>query len=236
LARNEPAGSGYQISFAESKGCKRSLQTLVTAPNDWKNQSENGDFVFKGSLLAITQYLLIATRVYPHGKRTKTRRIQVRAWNSSKLNAVVPFAAFRDVLVAHYFGVCERIGLTANAQLLALRNYSPLSKEDRVRKELLELDAKLSGSASQELRREQIGNTSIYFGALESRFKVGETVIRVGLSEPAMELLQALQDPMHRTGQGLSQSFEGDTASIRRLLVSYENIFLRNDGIIGVSR
>jgi hypothetical protein len=57
--------------------------------------------------MTITQYLLIATRVYPFGKRAKTRRVQVRAWNSTTRDAKVSFNALRDVVVAHYFGVCE---------------------------------------------------------------------------------------------------------------------------------
>jgi hypothetical protein len=232
LARAKPGGSGYAISFAESKGCKASLEKLAVAPADWKSQSENAKFIFRGTSLPITQYLLIATRVYPLGKRPKTRRIQVRAWNSTAPDAMVPFAAFRDVVVAHYFGVCERISLPANAHLLALRNYTP--EEDDQRKRVLEVTARLLGTARQELRREQVGEVWVYFGPRESRFKVGEMTIRIGLSEPAVKLVQGLQQPQQRDDEGLIQLFDREIAATRRLLGSEENFFLRNDGVIGV--
>lgn len=112
LARVKPGVSGYEISFAESKGCKYSLEKLTSAPVDWKSQSENARFIFRGVPQIITQYLLIATRIYPIGKRTRTRRIQVRTWNSKVPDAEVTLDALRGVLIAHYFGVCDESGYT----------------------------------------------------------------------------------------------------------------------------
>ena len=222
---------GYSISFAESKGSKRSLENLAVAPTDWKNQSQNANFIFDGTRLPITQYLLIATRVYPFGKRRRTRRIQVRAWNSSSPDALVPFIAFRDVLVAHYFGICERVGLHSNAQLLALRNYSPTGSKER--KQVLEVRARLSDGAHQELQREQLGESTIYIGPGTQKLKVGDKAIRVGLSEAAMTLVQSLQHRQKREDQNLVQYFERELASTRELVGSDKDIFLRSDGVIG---
>lgn len=233
LARAKTGSAGYEISFAESKGCKASLEKLVAAPADWKQQSENATFVFRGTPMTITQYLLIATRVYPFGKRTKTRRVQVRAWNSTTPDASVTFDALRDVVVAHYFGVCERVGLSANAQLLALRNYSPKKGDEKVRKRVLELTERLLDRASQEIHREHLGNTEVCFGTSTPRFKVGEIAIRVGLSEPAMNLVQALQQPQKRGNRQLLRLFEREVAQTVEQLRGEQHVFVRKDGVIG---
>ncbi len=234
LARFKPGGGArYEISFAESKGCKASLEKLTTAPPDWKNQSENAQFIFRDTALTITQYLLIATRVYPFGKRPKTRRIQVRAWNSTTPNARVTFNALREVVVAHYFGVCVRVGLSANAQLLALRNYSPKKDKDSERKRVLEVTERLLDRAGQEIHREPIANTVVCFGQRPPKFTVGALTIRVGLSEPAMKLIQALQHPRERNDEGLLGLFEREVAQAIELLSVEEDIFFRRDGVIG---
>ena len=233
LARANSGSAGYAISFAESKGCKASLEKLATAPADWKHQSENASFVFRGTPMTVTQYLLVATRVYPFGKRAKTRRVQVRAWNSTTADARVTFDALRDVVVAHYFGVCERVGLLANAQLLALRNYSPKKGEDNARKPVLELTERLLDRASREIHFEQLGNTKVCFGPRKPSFKVGEITIRVGLSEPAMTLVQALQQPQQSGNEQLLRLFESEVAQTIEQLRGEQNIFVRKDGVIG---
>jgi hypothetical protein len=61
-------------------------------------------------------------------------------------DAGVTLDVFRNVVIAHYFGVCERSGLTANAQLLALRNYFPKEDNNQVRRRLeLVLEVEASG-------------------------------------------------------------------------------------------
>jgi hypothetical protein len=99
----------------------------------------------------------------------------------------------------------------------------------------LEITERLLGTASQELRREHIGQAAVYFGHRQSGFRVGETTVRVGLSEVALKLIQSLQQPQQLADERLLQSFEREIASTGRLLRPYENIFLRNDGVIGTS-
>jgi len=238
LARTKPGASGYDISFAESKGSTKALANLETAPSDWKNQSENGQFMFRGVLQEITQYLLIATRVCPLGRRVKTRRVQVRAWNSKNPDASISFEAFRDVLVAHYFGVCERIGLRSNARLLALANYSPTSNQnipdsDKIMKRLLLIHERLRGEARNELQRTQMGGTWIYGLPRQSIFKIGDNLITIGLSEAAANLVRALQASDQRSQDKVVRLFETELALNHELVHPNEKLFLRNDGVIG---
>jgi hypothetical protein len=235
LARLNPSGSGYQISFAESKGCDKVLESLTAPPPEWKKQSRNAKFKFDGVPQLIAQYLLIATRIGPDRKSTSKRRIQVRAWNSMVPENQVKFAALRDVVITHYFGICERIGLPANAQLLALRNYSPKQAEDQSQRQLLLVTERLLGTAPQEARREQIGDMPIYFGPRASTFRVGDTAIRIGLTEPAMKLVSSFQQPQQFTDERMMHWFESEIAEVRRHFASDENVFVRNDGVIGIS-
>ena len=235
LARLNPSGSGYQISFAESKGCEKALERLTTPPPEWKKQSRNAKFKFDGVPQSVTQYLLIATRICPDRKITRKRRIQVRAWNSMVPEEQVKFAAFRDVVVTHYFGVCERIGLSANAQLLALRNYSPVQAEDQTQRQLLLLTEGLLGTTPQEARREQVGDMTIYFGPRASTFRVGDTAIRIGLTEPAMKLVSSLQQPQQFMDERMLHRFESEIAEAGRHFIADDNVFVRNDGVIGIS-
>lgn len=227
LARTKPTALGYEISFAESKGRTDSLETRTVPPSDWKLQSTNARFIFGTTPQAITQYLLIATRIYPAGKRQRTRRILVRTWNDGVPDAEVTLAVFRDLLIAHYFGVCERCGLTANSQLLALRNFSPTEPDERIRKRLELVKVRLKGTASQELRREQIGATSVYFGPESPTFKVGKMTIRVGLAEPAIKLLHLLQYPEAGVLDNLLHTFGSQIAATAESLSSAEGVFVR---------
>jgi hypothetical protein len=211
------------------------VESLTTPPPEWKKQSRNAKFKFDGVPQLITQYLLIATRICPDRKRPSKRRIEVRAWNSMVPEDQVEFAALRDVVITHYFGICERIGLPANAQLLALRNYSPVQAEDQTQRQLLLLTERLLGTAPQEARREQIGDMTIYFGPRASTFRVGYTAIRIGLTEPAMKLVSSLQQPQQFTDERMLHRFESGNAEVRRHFASDENVFVRNDGVIGIS-
>lgn len=235
LARTKANGLGYEISFAESKGCTDSLENRSLPPSDWKLQSTNARFIFRTVPQVVTQHLLIATRIYPAGQRLRTRRIQIRTWNAKVLDAEVTLDVFRDVVIAHYFGVCERSGLTANAQLLALRNYSPQEPDERIGRRLELVKARLLGTANQELHREQIGEASVYFGPPSSTFKVGEMAIRIGLAEPALKLLQSLQQPETGGIERLLHSFENQIGVTAESLRSLENVFVRRDGVIGMS-
>jgi hypothetical protein len=85
------------------------------------------------------------------------------------------------------------------------------------------------------LHREQIGGAWVYFGPPSSRFKVGEMAIRVGLAEPAVKLLQSLQQPEPGVIERLLHSFEDQIGATAESLRSFENVIVRGDGVIGMS-
>ena len=123
LARTNPAG-GNEISFAESKGTNVCLENMNSPPQSWMNQARNAEFYFRRIQYTASQQMLVATRVNPKATRPATRRVYVRAWNSKNKDNQVPIDAIIEIMFMHYFGVCERIGMDANAKLLALSTYS----------------------------------------------------------------------------------------------------------------
>lgn len=122
LVQANQGGSGYYISFAESKGCQFSLEYRTNPPMAWRDQSRNAEFYCNNIQYKAKQNLIVATRLNPKASKPKTRRLYVRVWNSNDPKDIVPIDVFRDILYIHYFGLCERIGLKANAQLLRIAN------------------------------------------------------------------------------------------------------------------
>lgn len=123
LARTKKSSSmKAEISFAESKGDKRAIKNLTTPHRVWSNQSKNAEFIYNGTPIIAAQHLLVATRVNPGAEKPKTRKIQVRAWNSRAVETNVTKSAFRAVLAAHYIGVCKRLDLNMNTELIALNS------------------------------------------------------------------------------------------------------------------
>lgn len=143
LARGN--SSKWEISFVESKGTSKSLTGSNMPSSAWVDQSKNAKFYWKGHYYPATQDLLIATRVNPNAKREETRLIKVRAWNNFEPKNEVPTDALHPLLVIHYFGVCQRIGLENNAKLLAVKNL------------LREIDNKI-----YKLKERTNANTEIY--------------------------------------------------------------------------
>lgn len=96
------------------------------------------------------------------------------------------------------------------------------------------MKAKLLGAANQELHREQIGAISVVFGPASSTFKVGEMTIRVGLAEPAANILQSLQFPERNVLERLLHTFDNQIAATRESLRSLDDVFVRADGVVGM--
>src|SRR5262249_43986509 len=107
-------------AVAESKGTRRSLTSLRKCPAKWYDQARNIELWFRGRPLTINRHLVVATRVNPNGWRPTTRRIQIRAWNStSEPDSLLPFEALLDVAAAHLFGLFRNLRLHENAQAIA---------------------------------------------------------------------------------------------------------------------
>ncbi len=230
LARRRKSSSLPEISFAESKGDKRSIENRIVPPADWSSQSKNAEFIYNGAPMIAAQHLLVATRVNPGAEKPKTRKIQVRAWNSRVPENRSTETAFRAILAAHYIGVCERLDLTANAELIALNclldafetNREELSHPRQSAAQIRDADflrgrrEELFGLAREEVQtRGTRANLIVYYNPNRAAFIVGDRTMQTGLSQFAMDAIGWLQgrndaDLPEDASQTLFESGAGD--------------------------
>lgn len=241
-----------EISFAESKGSRAAIANLPTAPPSWSKQSRNAEFTYGGIKMPATQNLVVATRFYPKGVKNKSRKIQVRAWNARDPDAEVSFAAFRALLVMHYYGVCQRIGMETNAELMALGSLIETSTRQLEENDISSFEREKLKSSLQILREEfggltgrakeeiqeissQYNTNYIFYGNTDRpAFTLGNRAFRVGLNQTAMDTVRWLQ--------GLNDNFSVQSL-IREAVDSQSNenqasdeeinFFVRNDGVVG---
>lgn len=184
--------------------------------------------------------MVVATRVNPEAKRAMTRRLFVRAWNSKNLATEVPFSAVRDVLCLHYFGICERIGLTENAKLLEMcripRGEIP-SRLLRVEPVLSDMSRdRLTRAAHDEIEKQsssRISQEPVFIGARRSTFTIGDRAFRVGLSRIALEMINWLQGETEDGEEKIIHHFTDEISRIQSKATQTEGIRIRADGLIG---
>ena len=118
--RSTASPGSYDWAIAESKGTQACLTNAQSCPTPWRNQVRSVQLTRNGSVLAIPRHLVVATRVNPNAVRLSTRRLQVRAWNSTATpeGNLMPEAAV-EIAAAHLFGIFRNLGLRANAQAIA---------------------------------------------------------------------------------------------------------------------
>jgi hypothetical protein len=230
----------YEVSFAESEGSRKSLESRNLNPVEWRNQSRNAEFYFDNARYPTSQNLVVATRVNPFGKKDWTRRVYVRAWNSSEPEKHVPFNAIRDILSIHYLGICERIGLRANADLLTmasfLRSNPSYLKMSRFNKEYL--NAKAEAEAEMEHHEaSRLHHQPIFFEHKRSLFIIGRKTIRIGLSIYAKKLVNWLQDFESEDDTKIIRHFEQGIDFLLKQTKELKaeestEIVVRNDGLI----
>lgn len=247
LARQKRLTAAPEISFAESKGDKRAIKNLIAPDVKWSNQSKNAEFVYNGAPMIAAQHLLVATRVNPGAEKSKTRKIQVRVWNSHAADNRSTEAAFRAVLAAHYIGVCERLDLSANAELIALNclldalrtNGEDLFRSRLYAEEMRDFDflrgrrEELFGLAREEIQtRGTRANLIIHYNPNRATFIVGNRAMQTGLSQFGMDVIGWLQGrgrfdlPEQSSSDAVLES--GEAADDLR----EESIFdLRGDGV-----
>ena len=244
LARRRKSSLLPEISFAESKGHKRAIKNLTVPPGDWSSQSRNAEFIYNNVPMTAAQHLLVATRVNPGAKNPKTRKIQVRAWNSRNPDNRSTESAFRAILAAHYIGVCERLDLTGNAELIALNclldaletNNEDLFRSPQYAAEMRNFDLlrgrreELFGAAREELQiRGTNTNFIVYYNPNRSTFIVGDRAMQTGLSQFAMDLIGWLQG---RTDATLPEASEIAIDNREETITREEPDFdLRGDGV-----
>jgi hypothetical protein len=238
---NSLSGTG-QIAFVESKGCKDSLASSPRALPCWRQQAGNGEFICQGIVVPPAQQMVVATRVNPGASRTRTRHLYVRAWNTADLERSSDEKILQEIAAAHYFGVCHRLGMRANAMLLwkAALQRSDVSAADRRFMRILEAPwDRLASDAAQEVVRVTIRIEAEERGFMVSGighglFALGESKVQLGLSEPAFDLIRSLQQskPHEASPHGFLATFVSVNEKLRDDLKNRQTLLILSDGLV----
>lgn len=193
--RPEVPQVGYEWAVVEAKGTSKRLKNC---PDDWHEQVRSVDVKLDGEPLQVHRNLVVATRVDRESTNSLTRRIAVRAWNSTKdpkLSAF-PAKAAVEVVAAHLFGLFRTLHLHENARALALSTQArnggyPETKElenaaDRAREELSKRVSPVSANQAEASSKETPG-------AFRTAIRTDLGAIEVEISAPAIALTQRLQ-------------------------------------------
>lgn len=261
LARQTSGTPRYEISFAESKGGDHTGSGWASGSGAWRNQCLNAELYRRRKSAAdvhipAKQRLVVATKVNTKGTLSYTRRIQVHAWNSKNLETIEAEDAFREVLAMHYFGVCEQIGLSANAFLIASelrltgilnRLYSLEDDRNNFRRDILlerlrvdeaqvrEEQARVVDEAESEVEPRKLDalREAVFINPSVAPYATDAGGVRVGLSESALDAVRWLQ--------GRNDNFNPDSLSHMQGVARESSVTeagtgvaYRNDGVVGI--
>jgi len=146
----------YEWAVAESKGTSMCLSGKKSCPKAWYNQVHNVSVSHNGTQLLIPRHIVVATRSNPNAKRSYTRRLQLRGWNT-EVEARPQLSAIdcSDIVAAYLFGLCRGLRLTHNAMGLAVAVQARRVTNSNI-PSLRESLAEVTSSADNELR-ERLG-------------------------------------------------------------------------------
>ncbi|MFM0298249.1 hypothetical protein P0D68_34305 [Paraburkholderia sp. RL17-380-BIE-A] len=167
---------------------------MMTCPSSWTAQVNNAAVEVDGVTVPIARNLVVATRVNPNAKRPLTRRLQVRAWNSSISAPTDDFELAKiEVIAASLFGICRNLDLIDNANAIAqatrMRRKGQATDTERG------LLYRLNEQASQELRERRVDS---HFDGAELNVPVryredGFSRLRIKIERSTMQLIEAMQ-------------------------------------------
>lgn len=185
-------------AVVESKGTQWCLTNMQTCPPDWYNQARNVLVKVNGSPISIPRHLVVATRVNPNATRLRTRRIQVRVWNSKDEAAysALPEGAAADIAAAHLFGFFRNLHLRENARALALSvEMRTQARPGRIRGSTMEHLSEASERAEEELRGRALppldGEDSQ--GSVVVSVETDFGAIKVEIAAPTLSLVRNLR-------------------------------------------
>ena len=122
----KPISSGGDIEWAvvEAKGTTRQLRNMHRCRRDWRDQVRNVRVICQGRSVGVRRHIVIATRVNPNASRPRTRRLQIRVWNSSQGGSEsLPLVAAPEIASAHLYGLARTLGLMHTARELAVAGF-----------------------------------------------------------------------------------------------------------------
>ncbi|MBO7778459.1 hypothetical protein, partial [Burkholderia pseudomallei] len=191
-------GGKLEWALAESKGTSASLSSMA-CPRTWRDQVRNAVVHVTrprggGTNIPISRHIVVATRVNPNAKRTMTRRLQVRAWNSfAPPTPIDSGGAEIEVMAAHLYGLCRNLSLFQNANAIAvasrLRGRAQVRNGDWQR--LTSVNEAADGELQERSIRSEGGRAIFSFPVAGER---GESpTLRITLEYPTVELLRAIR-------------------------------------------
>lgn len=187
-------GSAFEFAFFEAKGNKRALQNLHSPPSEWQQQAKNARLFFLDYEVAIGRYAVVATRINPEAPKPKTREISVRAWNRySEHNQYDP-NLFGHFAANHYTGMCRRLGFTELARQLEQHALRQVTVQSRSRSSSVQNIRDQVRQVWSSPISDLLGSDVALYMPINGmpRLSVGNRSFQVGLTAPAVRLINAL--------------------------------------------
>ena len=188
----------FDWALAESKGTSAPLGNK-TCPRTWRDQVHNAlvnvtQSGVRATNVPIARHIVIATRVNPNARREKTRRLQVRGWNSEVPVAPAETGAAEiEVMAAHLYCLCYNLGLFRNASAIA--EATRLRERSTIRDSERQHLATANVAADEELqtRNVKLGGFPAKFTFPMNRDESESLRLQVTVESPAMRLIQTVR-------------------------------------------
>jgi hypothetical protein len=216
-----PMSRGFtQFALVESKGTFHALYSKHGCPSSWRRQVRNAIVTVNKLPCPIQRHIVVATRCNPNARRSRTRRLQVRAWNSQIQQREDNWDALREVVSAHYSGLCRNLGLQKNFDALQIAAVLRYAKSGDLVRKLSETTV----GADQELK--EIGGWGRE-GKKDCDFRIEIELgsFHVKLSEHAVSILKALRSdiPTKEVSETINAETIGLTDWFQRESHQYED-------------
>lgn len=196
IAARVSASGSTEFSLVESKGTSSALNSINTCPRDWALQARNAIVQLNGSVISIPRHLVVATRCNPNAVRPKTRRLQIRAWNSNDDPPSVEQDVLLEVASACYAGLCRNLGLWDNLRALQIAALSRANVENVSDTHFAQIeekaDAELVQRGKWDISRDSPAN-------FEIQLEVG--IIHVKVTELAISIIRFIRSRDSFNGQ-----------------------------------
>ena len=187
---------GIDFALVESKGSSRSLKSLTSCPTNWFNQVRNAVVKFKGLPIPIPRNIVVGTRCNPNAVRKKTRRLQVRAWNSHRNETFFNEEMLIEIVSAHYAALLRNLGLNNNLRALELAAEIRLRPTSKL-KQQFDQAADMAGAELEQKMEGTVSGIEDAHVLIEAEFGI----VKVQVSKHVIYLTQALRsavlDPEH---------------------------------------
>ncbi|MCA7982093.1 hypothetical protein LGM57_37780 [Burkholderia cepacia] len=211
--------TAIEWALAESKGTRAPVGGMA-CPASWAAQVRSVNVKVSGRRVPIARHLVIATRINPNAILEKTRRLQVKAWNSSISAPTDDLELAKlEVIAASLFGICRNLDLIDNANAIAqatrIRHQGYATDADR-----MSLD-RLVDVAGREFKDRGINSTDDGAAlSISMRYREGDfSNLHVKIERATLKLMELMQKLVTPAEEVRSQIGDFD----REIFGWYEN-------------